>query len=415
MTSTYLDRARQLIQLSRHADAEAELRKALAEDPLDPEALVLLALCKLEAKQYAEAVSLAEQAIAQEPDAPFLFLVLGQAYFYNRNIPKARLAIAQGQLLDPNNASFFYLRANIEFYQENWELALRETERGLELDSEDVSLINLRAQTLIKLNRTKDASATLDYALHKAPDNSVSHTNKGWVAIENDQYDQAVKHFLEALRLDPENGYARHGLKEAIKGKNLLYRGILKYFLWMDKMQEKNRWVFVIGMYVAYRIVLYLAKTVPALAPFLYPIVALYVVFALSTWIAKPLSNLFLRLHPLGKHALTSDEKTGSNVAGIFALLGILSMIALFATGMELFTNLAIVSFGMLVLSGGAYSVPAATSARRNLLLYSAAMLACGLAWAVGGVEATFLVFVLGVFFYSFVANYFISKAAKEF
>lgn len=403
------------MQMDRHAEAEGEIRKALAEDPLDPEALILLAICRMEAQQYAEAVDLAQQAVAQEPDAPFLYLVLGQAHFYSKNIPKARLAIIEGQRLEPTNASFHHLRAQIEFYQENWEQALRETERGLELDPEDVDLVNLRAQALVKLKRNADASATLDYALHKAPENSYSHANKGWVAVENDRYDEAVKHFLEALRLDPGNNYARHGLKEAIKGKNLLYRGVLKYFLWMDKMQENGRWAFIIGMYLAYRLVLYVANAVPWLAPFLYPLIALYVVFALSTWIAKPISNLFLRLHPIGKHALDEDEKMGSNVAGAFAGLAVVAWGISFASGSPLFTNLGIVAMGMLIPAGGAYSVPAGTTARRNLLLYGVVMLGCGLAWSLGGVGGAFAIFALGIFFYSWVANYFISKAAKEF
>ena len=50
----------------------------------------------------------------------------------------------------------------------------------------------------MKLNRQDEAAETLDYALNKAPENSYSHANKGWVAIEKDQYDKAIEHFKEA-------------------------------------------------------------------------------------------------------------------------------------------------------------------------------------------------------------------------
>jgi tetratricopeptide (TPR) repeat protein len=412
----HLDRAHHLIAINRHSEAETEIRKALADDPLDPEALALLSLCRLDSKKYGEAVQLAEQAVAQQPDAPFLYLVLGQAQFYNKNIPKARLAISEGQRLDPSNANFFELRAHIEFYQENWEQALRETERGLELDPENVELVNLRAQTLVNLNRKSDADVTLDYALHKAPENSNSHANKGWVAIEKDRYDEAVKHFLEALRLDPENGYARRGLKEAIKGKNLLYRVILKYFLWMNKLQEKGRWAFVIGMYVLYRAFLSLSKNVPELAPFLYPFIVLYVLFAFSTWIAKPVSNLFLRLHPLGKHALDKDEILGSNIAGALALLSVGGFLAAWLLDAPTGFGIGIVAAVMLIPVGGVFAVPAESGARRSLSGYAILLAVLGLIWLANpAFEWALGVMALGIFLYGWVANYLIGKASKEF
>ena len=415
MIDLHLERAHQLIQLDRHAEAETEIRKALAGDPQNAQALALLSICRLEARAFAEAEDLARQAVAQQPDFPFYYLILGQAHFYNKNIPKARLAISEGQRLDPGNAAFFHLRAQIEFYQENWEQTLRETERGLELDPEDVDLVNLRARALVKLNRQDDASATLDYALHKAPENSYSHANKGWVAIEKDSYEQAVKHFLEALRLDPENDYARNGLKEAIKGKNLLYRGILKYFLWMNKLQEQGRWAFIIGAYIVYRFVLKAAENIPELAPLLYPIVAFYILFAFSSWIAKPISNLVLRLHPIGKHALDADEKLGSNIAGSLLLLVLLAFLGYYFTGMEMAFRVGMAAALLLIPVGGVFSVPEDTNSRRQLAWYATALGAAGAWWIVTGAPWAMLLLALGVFVNSFVANYFIGKEAKSF
>lgn len=416
MKTHFLDRARQLIQMDRLADAEGEIRKALAEDPHDAEALILLALCRIDEKKFDEAVQLAEQAVAQEPESPFIYQVLGRAYFYSQNIPQARLAIQQGQQLAPSDASFYYLRAQIEFYQENWQQALRETERGLELDPEDVDLINLRAQALVKLNRNSDADVNLDYALNKAPEDSYSHANKGWVAIEKDRYEEAVKHFMEALRLDPENDYARSGLKEAIKGKNLMYRGVLKYFLWMGKMQEKGRWAFIIGAYIIYRILLAISKNVPELAPFLYPILALYVLFAFSSWIAQPISNLFLRFHPLGKHALDKDEILATNIAGALALLSLLSFAASWAMDIETAFQLGLISAVLMIPVCGAFAVPERSQSRRNLLIYAVTLAVFGLIWVVSpGQFWAIAIFALGVFAYGWVANYLIGLESKKF
>lgn len=416
MNNHYIERAHHLLLNDRMAEAETELRKALSANPREAMAFALLAECAISRNDFSEAVELAKQAVAIDPGNSLYYYVLGKSCFYDKDIPSSRLAIQEGQRMDPDNPQFFLLRGRIEFYQKNWETALNESNRGLELDPEHIELVNLRAQALIKLNRRKDASTTMDYALHKAPENSYSHANKGWVSIESDHYNEAIQSFLESLRLDPENSYAKEGLKEAIKGKNPAYRMILKYFLWMNKLQEKNQWAFIIGIYLLYQVVLQAADKFPSLAPLLYPVIVIYILFAFSTWIAKPISNLFLRLHPIGKHALSNDEILGSNLAGGTIIICLLSFLYYFISGHELGFRLGIVTGILLIPIGGTFSFPPHLSARKGLTAYAGILAIAGLSW-VAFPDATVAlgIFAIGIFAYGFVTNYLITKANKEF
>lgn len=414
--TNHLQNAQFYLQHNRVSDAEKELKKALAGNPNDPFALALLSHCKTELKKFSEAVELAEKAVAHNPNDPFLFYLLARAYFFSKEIPKARFAIKEGLRLNPNQPDLFYLRAQIEFYQENWEAALLETEKGLELAPEDVNLINLRAQALVKLNRKEEAAHTINFALHQAPENPYSHSNKGWVAIERGKYEDALSHFKEALRLDADNAYARAGLKEALKAKNVLYRGILKYFLWMGKLQERGRWAFIIGVYLIYQVFIWLSESYPELAPFLYPFIVFYILFAFSTWIARPISNLFLRLHPLGKHALDKDEILGSNIAGVLFFGAILFISWYFIT--DNFFMLLLGGFLgiMLIPVGGTFGVDSKTKARKYMVYYSLALAAIGLLGIfVPDLNILIMVFALGIFAFGWVANYLSSLATKEF
>lgn len=409
----HLERGRLLLLQHRPAEAEKELRQALAADPDDAIALALLSECYLDTNRYPDALDAARQAIARMPEIPFLYYVLARAHYYNKQMREARQAIAEGQRLDPSDPEAFHLLATVEFYDEKWQAALDAAQRGLELDPENVNLINLRAQSLIRLNRKQEAAQALDFALQKAPQNAFAHANKGWVAIEQDQYELAVSHFREALRLQPNNDFARSGLKEAIKGKNLLYRAVLKYFLWMNKLTEQGRWVFIIGAYLGYRIFFKLAENYPDLAPFLYPFIALYIVFAFSSWIAKPVSNLFLRLHPLGKYALDEDEIKATNAVGLLGAAAILTGTGGYLGGMGLLVLLGLLMGVMLIPVSGMFNVHPRSRARRYLLYYAlllAAMALAGLAlpWAILG-------FAVGIFVYGWVANYLISRDAGEF
>jgi hypothetical protein len=182
-------------------------------------------------------------------------------------------------------------------------------------------------------------------------------------------------------------------------------------------MNERNRWAVVIGAYLIYRVVLGIARNNPALAPLLYPFIALYVLFALSSWIAVPIANLFLRLHPIGKHALTEDEKLGSNISGGLVGLAVLALAGYLVSGAAQLLFLAIVFGLLLVPAGGTFSVSKDTNARRSLTLYSLVLGAAGITGALLPSLSSWLlvVFAFGIFAYGWVANYLIGRDAKTF
>ncbi|MCB9294832.1 MAG: tetratricopeptide repeat protein [Lewinellaceae bacterium] len=412
----HLERGKLLLAQSRLAEAERELKEALSQQPDDAYAMAWLAECYLNGKRFAEALEVSERAMRFAPNNGFLLYTLARSYFYNKRTKEARETVARALSLNPNDPDFFLLRAHIEFYEENWQAALAAAEQGLELDPEHVNLINLRTQALVKLNRKAEAMETIDYALHHAPEDSYSHANKGWVAIERGAYGQAFGHFREALRLEPNNGYARAGLKEAIKARNWLYRGVLKYFLWLGKMNQQGRWVFIIGIYIFYRIMIEVAENSPSLAPFLYPFIGLYILLAFSSWIAMPVSNLFLRLDPLGKYALDEDELRASTIVGLLGAGAAASLLAYWFSGVDMLLYLGLYLLLLLLPVGGLFSVDAQGRARRQLTYYTYTLAAVGLvAVLTSGVNILAIIFLVGVFAYSWVANYLIGKDAREF
>lgn len=421
-----LERGNILYHQRRYTEAEKEYFKILAQDPNNPFALAMLAQCYLETKRKTEALTFALQAVQHAPESPTIYYILARCQFYNQQLARALETIQSGQQLNPGNADFFLLKSQIAFYREEWQHALEEAENGLRLDPEDVTLINLRARALVKLNRKQEAAETMDYALHRAPQSSYSHANKGWVSIEKGEYEEGITHFKEALRLNATNAYAKAGLREGIKAKNFLYRGVLKYFLWLGKLQTKYRWAFVIGIYLLYRIGLFLAETSDLMAIIMAPLLIFYVLFAFSSWIAMPISNLFLRLHPLGKHALETDEIFASTLVGGTAGLSIFIFILYFITGggfiigeedIEIigYSTLFLLGlnlFLMMIPLGGLFMAEEGTVGRKKLTIFTAIL---GLLAALSVfIEPLLIVFFLGVLIYSFTASYLIGKASKE-
>jgi len=401
ISSPHIKRAQLLIAQDRHEEAEKEIGLALQQNPENPFALAMLSECYLENDRRVEALDLAKQAVA---------------------------TILEGLRINPNDADFFLLSSQIEFYLEDWAASLKSADQGLTIDPENINLINQRTQALVKLNRKSEAANSIDFALSRSPENALSHSNRGWVAIEQDDYEKAVKHFKESLRLDPTNEYTQLGLKEAIKGKNILYRYVLKYFLWMNKLQSKARWYFVIGIYAFYHFVLFISDAFPALATILTPLIVLYVLMAFSSWIAMPISNAFLRFHPLGKHALTKDEIQASSIVSLLLLGGIISVFifylmgnsfeltdkGLFVTeGGETLFFLSMTLIFLMIPVGGFFKTLPGSKSRKQLGLGLGFLCFFGIAGIFTQAEFFVNAFFIGILLFSLAANYVLSKDAR--
>jgi tetratricopeptide (TPR) repeat protein len=178
---------------------------------------------------------------------------------------------------------------------------------------------------LTKLGRNEEAGAALGQSLSRDPHNAVTHANQGWTYLHQGDHKKALEHFREALRIDPELDFARAGMVEALKSRHLIYRIMLRYFLWMGRLGRQAQWGIIIGLYVGYEVVLRTARADPKLAPYLYPLVVLYIVFVYLTWTASPLFNLLLRLNRFGRYALSRSQTITSNWIGASLLLAILS------------------------------------------------------------------------------------------
>ncbi len=415
------ERARILYEQNRHTEAERELKQALAAHPDDFMAHNLMTFVLADQERKDEALESAQRTIRLVPDWDFAWYSLAYAEWIQEKrgaSERAIEAVEKAIRMEPSKADYHNLKGEIHFGKTEWQDALDAAERALGLESEHVAALNLRAKSLVKLNRKADANDTLDWAIRNDPENPNTHANKGWALIERDQYDEALVHFKEALRLDPGNEWAREGLKNAIKGKNFLYRWMLKYFLWISKLSEKNQWVFIIGAYLLYRGVLALSRSNPSLAPLTYPIIIAYLVFAFSSWIAIPLSNLFLRLHPLGKHALSPFEITGSNLMGAFLFGGLFSGIIFLFSGQLLFLLLAAWFLLMMLPLGGTFSAGKDFDYVRNLIMYTAFLGVVGLVGIFGRIfldngmmfNSCVTIFGLGIFVFGFVANYLVSR-----
>jgi tetratricopeptide (TPR) repeat protein len=348
--NAHLERGLLLFQQSRPELAEAELRQALAIEPHDSIGHALLALCLAQREQFKDATAEAQQAIHLQPDSAFAHYA--HAHVLNdRNRPDEALpAIEEAIRLDSVDADYFALLAAIHFKERRWPRALSAAEQGLQFDPEHISCTNLRAMAMVKLGRRAEAGLTIDAALAKNPESSVTHANQGWTLLEKGEPKKALEHFRESLRLDPENEWARTGIVEALKARNVVYAVMLKYFLFMARFSTRAQWAIVLGGYFGSRFLGMLADSNPSLAPWLLPVRILYVCFALMTWMASPFFNLLLRMNRFGRLVLSREETVASNWFGACLFCAMISVAGWLAIGPSVVWQTATMVFGFLLL-----------------------------------------------------------------
>ena len=326
----------------------------------------------------------------------------------------ALAAINEALRLEPEDADYHSLQGSIYLNLYQWRDALESAEQGLRIDSEHVGCTNLRAIAMVKLGRRKEAGATIDAALARNPENSITHANQGWTYLEAQEPDKAAEHFREALRLDPTNEWARQGIVEALKARYFIYSVFLRWFLWMSKLSPTAQWGVILGGYFAQKILLAVVASNPALGPIIWPVLILYFIFVLMTWIAAPLFNLILRLNRFGRLVLSREETVAANWFGACMFLAFISLAAWAVTQKPTALLGAIVFGTLLVPLAGTFGCPVGWP-RIAMASYTGLMALAGLAVLVDvaragqevgdAVAGTLVIFLVGAFLSTWISN----------
>ena len=227
----------------------------------------------------------------------------------------------------------------------------------------------MRSLAAAHLDRLGEAQAASLASLSLRPDEPYALAAHGFQQMHMGHFREARATFSNVLQLDPVNLLARRGLIETIKASNLFYRVILRYFLWTSRLSRGQTVVVLFGGPSLFRLFWRTLELSPATRGLALGVAVLWGVFVLSTWLAIPLSNLALLLHPLGRHALDPDERTGALLIGSLlaaSLVGLAAWVAGFDAGALL----------ALTACAAALSVSAAFKAERGWPRWALAVLA---------------------------------------
>lgn len=405
-----------LFQQKRYAEAEKVIKDLLASNATDVYLLSLLAEANLQQDKTDIAQRTIDNAIGLAPDSARLHYIKARIFILQGNYNEAEYSIKESVSLDPYTADSFAMYAHIKLVRKQYKEALELADQALEIDAENLLGLNIRSTALLKLKRSDESFNTIEGALREDPNNAYTHANYGWGLLEKGNHKKAMEHFKEALKNDPNFSYAQSGMMEAIKATNPAYRLFLKYSFWIGNLTSKYKWMVIIGFYIGMNILKNIARTNEALQPFLVPIILALAIFAFSTWVINPISNLFLRFNRYGKFLLGKKEKISSNFVAVSLILFITGTVLYLLVKDEKYLTITVFGFAMML----PFSVMLSPSKYNSLLIFTLTLAAAGtlaiaITFSTGEIfNAITPIFILGFIAFQWVANYLIIKRSSR-
>jgi tetratricopeptide (TPR) repeat protein len=207
------DRALILVNQSRYDLAEQQLRRSVQENPEHAWSHALLAICLAHLKRPVEALGAANEGLRLSPTLAYTHYARACVLAKAAQSKQARKDVEEAIQLDPTRSEYFFLLSAIHSDQRRPKESLAAAERGLQLDPIHTGCASLRALSLQRLGWKEEAAAVIAQALMLDPNNDFTHTAQGWRLLEKKDRKAARQHFLEALRVNPENRWAASGLQ----------------------------------------------------------------------------------------------------------------------------------------------------------------------------------------------------------
>lgn len=300
-----IQRARFYMNQRRYKEAQAELAKVLASEPDNSMAHTMLGFCLHRSGDKVAGRKEAVIGVGLDPASSYAHRMVGHICFESGDQKTAEQALREALRLQPNDANAYGMLALSLAVRARWKESLEVAEAGLAIDPNDVNCVNARSQAISVIGGKEDTQRAVQQALQENSQDPLAQTYAGWAMLRQNRSKEAVEHFREALRLDPQREDARRGLLEALRARVPLYRMLIAWQRWSLRFPSNGRRGLIFGLYFVFRFCMYEADANPRLQPFLYPLMGAYALFALFTWVGAPLMNIALLGHPLGRMALS--------------------------------------------------------------------------------------------------------------
>jgi tetratricopeptide (TPR) repeat protein len=354
-----LQRGSILLGQNRYREALPYFQAAIAANPDSPVGYAELARCwnEIPAERH-KAIKAIDRAISLAPTSSYYYGFKSWILVCQMRNGAAIQAASKGIALDPNCLLSLNGLANAYTRRQQWKKAEAYCLRILELSPNDNAALNLLAQALRRMGRWKECRAVVTQILAAEPEDAFGQTNAGYGALSVGDHLRANDHFLQALRMNPQFDTARRGLLASLRARIWVIRFNSRVACLMSGVLSRpatflNLSLFVLG-FIGFVCVL---AGVGQLLNNIYPnggvlvlgcVFGVFLLYLYLSALVFLMGNFLLLFDPLGRHALSLEEKLKASLpAFVFGLAIVLlcmnqgwalALVLLFSFGLLAFT-----------------------------------------------------------------------------
>ena len=216
-----MDKNRQaitLMQERKYEEAAKIFNEIIEENPDEPIGYINFGNLLLELNETERAERFFLKAIQLDENAATAYFGLGNLYFeINDDFQKAQEYFQKALELGLEEADVYYMLGLSMQNLEQFKLALPYLLRATELDPDEVSYLFQYGLSLAQSNVIGDAKDVFEKVVAMDEEHSDAYYNLGVIAIYQDDPQQAISHFNQALQLHPEHYLAANGKEQVEK------------------------------------------------------------------------------------------------------------------------------------------------------------------------------------------------------
>lgn len=197
----------QAVTRQQWQQAEQLCHAALVQDPVQPDALHLMALTLKKSGRLTESLPYYQCIVERYPDAVFLPVVLGNyanALREAKNFSKARVCLERALVINPDDAGALN---NLGLIQQDLGDVLGANTsfaRAVGLNPDLADAWNHYGGTLQSLGKPYEALDAFRRAIALKPDSAEAHYNLGNLLADSGYVNEAIQHYRSALNAKPD-------------------------------------------------------------------------------------------------------------------------------------------------------------------------------------------------------------------
>ena len=191
--------------LGKYAEAAPYLRSAADADMQNLPIRMALAHSLLWSKQYSDVLVVYKEILALDPDSAEADMLAGEALDEMKDTPAAIEMFRKVVKAKPNQPNAHFGLGYLLWTQKQYTEATSEFRAELALDPNHVQSMLYAADSQIQTNQYGDAASLLKQAVKLEPSLGLAHLDLGIIAANEGRNEEALREFLIAEKLTPED------------------------------------------------------------------------------------------------------------------------------------------------------------------------------------------------------------------